>query len=967
MFKGLADFVVHRYKLIILVWIIALFYAFPLTFEIGDVVVYTEGDSDIEGLEAIDAQEIIDESFAGQIPPSTLMIVIQNSDVLSIEARDYSTALHDSILADPRIQGVEGVSCLYSELEAYYMQIALQTAPASHVLYDQTNQTAQMVYGVPLSIAQNHMYLLSASGGTLNDSQVQDMVLSQLNLSLVQQGLSPDMVNSTMAYAQSFYGVWLATHTLEQSVLQEQIGSVAFAFFSPLGDVGAFAVAIAQSFTTYTYDNSSSIWQFAIWTLSVQSGLDSGLILQITNLGPAPTLAEAAELGRTIVYSPFLSIREMPNVPSFLLGNFVNIRPNEGQPNTTMLMVVPMSVAGSSEEAVNDVSVIREIVAENSELIGQDYEVYVTGDPALNVDMMDTVEKDTAILEPVTIILVVVLVGAYFRSAVSPWIPLMTVGMAYLLSMALVFIIGSYILEIHFSVLTLVLTVMLGAGTDYCIFIMSRYREERIQGKPKEEAVRTSLTWAGESIATSGATVMIGFGVLMIGQYGMVRSMGMALAISVGIALLFALTMLPSLVMLVGDRVFWPVKMSGEAKRAERRESRGGGYFRKSAKFSLKHAKGIVIAAVIISIPAIYLVSTLETSYDFLAGMPEVESTEGLSALQDGFGAGKILPTYIVVQFDREVIANGSLDPVAADSLENYCVLVNDTENVQTVSGPTRPFGNNVNDSYLNSLPLLERAEYEAAISMTIAPDSRTILLTVVLQDEPFTITSIDTIEVIREIDETPGILPSGTAVYVGGTTAGMADVSGSVSGDFSVMRIVAILGIFLVLMVVLGSLLIPVRLILTVLLNVSWTIAATIIVFQTVEGIPVLWLMPLILFVVAMGLGMDYDIFLTTRIREEVIKGKDDEQAIVTAVERTGAIITACGMVMAGAFGSMMLAETALLQQFGFALAFAILLDTLLIRIYIVPAVMLLLKKWNWYAPGRLQRVRRGEQARKD
>jgi RND superfamily putative drug exporter len=139
-----------------------------------------------------------------------------------------------------------------------------------------------------------------------------------------------------------------------------------------------------------------------------------------------------------------------------------------------------------------------------------------------------------------------------------------------------------------------------------------------------------------------------------------------------------------------------------------------------------------------------------------------------------------------------------------------------------------------------------------------------------------------------------------------------------------------------------------------------------TMIVFEFASGVPVLWMLPLILFVIAVGLGMDYDIFLTTRIREEVAKGKTDEQAIMVAVERTGGIITACGLVMAGAFGSMMLSSTALLREFGFGLAFAILLDAMIVRIYLVPAIMLMLQKWNWYAPGRLQRVRREEKARK-
>jgi RND superfamily putative drug exporter len=497
---------------------------------------------------------------------------------------------------------------------------------------------------------------------------------------------------------------------------------------------------------------------------------------------------------------------------------------------------------------------------------------------------------------------------------------------------------------------------------------MSRYREERVAGKQKEEAVKTSLMWAGESIATSGATVMIGFGALMISQYSMIRSMGMALVVAVGITLLFALTMLPSLLMLIGDKVFWPNTMAKATIRAKSLDERGGGYFRKSVRFSLKHSKAIVLAALVISVPAVYFYFALVPSYDFMASLPNAESKQGINALGAGFGEGTITPTYIVVRFDHSVVeANGTLNLTAAAQLEQYSVLVSNQSNIRSVSGPTRPFGMPVNSTYLDSLPGVVRATYEMATASSIGSDNRTIMLTVVLQDEPFTTKSIHTIDDIRALDRQAdsSIFGGSAVILVGGSTAAMSDVSGTVSQDFLTMRIVVLIGIYVVLLLVLGSLLIPLRLIMTVLLNVTWTIAMTMLIFQFGLGSPVLWMMPLILFVVAMGLGMDYDIFLTTRIREEVLKGKTDEEAIATAVERTGGIITACGLVMAGAFGSMMLSQTTLLREFGFGLAFAILLDAMILRIYLVPAIMLLLQKWNWYAPGRLQRVRRDEKAR--
>jgi RND superfamily putative drug exporter len=175
-------------------------------------------------------------------------------------------------------------------------------------------------------------------------------------------------------------------------------------------------------------------------------------------------------------------------------------------------------------------------------------------------------------------------------------------------------------------------------------------------------------------------------------------------------------------------------------------------------------------------------------------------------------------------------------------------------------------------------------------------------------------------------------------------------------------MMVIVLAGAYIVLLFVLGSVLIPLRLIGVTLMTATWSLALTMFVFTIILNQPLLWLMPLILFVVLVGLGLDYDILLTTRIREEVTKGKSDEEAITTAVERTGAIITICGLIMAGALGSMMISAMGMLRQFGFALCAGILIDTAIMRIYLVPSMMILLKKWNWWAPGRLQRVKIGK-----
>ncbi len=162
----------------------------------------------------------------------------------------------------------------------------------------------------------------------------------------------------------------------------------------------------------------------------------------------------------------------------------------------------------------------------------------------------------------------------------------------------------------------------------------------------------------------------------------------------------------------------------------------------------------------------------------------------------------------------------------------------------------------------------------------------------------------------------------------------------------------ITFIGIFVVLLVLLLSIPTPLRLIGTILLSVLMILGLTTLVFSRVLGHPIDFTLPFVIFVVLMGLGMDYDIFLVSRMRELVNEGKDDQTAIVEALEKTGTIITACGVVMAAAFGSMMLASTISMQMFGFALAIAIILDATIVRLFLVPSVMLLAGKWNWWPP---------------
>ena len=177
-------------------------------------------------------------------------------------------------------------------------------------------------------------------------------------------------------------------------------------------------------------------------------------------------------------------------------------------------------------------------------------------------------------------------------------------------------------------------------------------------------------------------------------------------------------------------------------------------------------------------------------------------------------------------------------------------------------------------------------------------------------------------------------------------------EMSEMVNQDFHFIIFVVVGLLIILLFLVMNSYLTPIRAVLTIVMSVLWTLGLTYLLFGYVLNMPVVWIVPIVLFVVCLGLGMDYDILLTTRIKEYVSKGYTNDEAIIAAVQKSGAVITLCGLIMAGAFGTMMMSSSPMLMEFGFALGFAIAVDALIIRTYIVPAIMHLMGDLNWKGP---------------
>jgi len=634
---------------------------------------------------------------------------------------------------------------------------------------------------------------------------------------------------------------------------------------------------------------------------------------------------------------------------------------------TVMLVLVDFSkspgsfASASNDPIVKNVITMRNIISELKSRYGEPSQTYVTGDLATSADSSLASDRDLSLIEPVTVGAILILAGLFFFAIATPFVPLTIVGMALIITEGGLYLMGKYIIPIQDTTTTFLFTIMLGVGTDYSIFLMARYREERVEGRDKAAAVQTSVTWSGESIATSATTVIIAFGAMTISSFTLLRSIGVGLGFGVLIALLVSLTLIPSFILIAGDRIFWPrsgKRFENYAVKARKKRSERPGYFRRAASFSVRRPALVLGLTVLISIPAIYISLTGSTSYDFTAGLTHAESVDGLAVLEKSFGAGQIGPTQVLMQFSGTILVDGNLTKFAQASLETLSQSIGNLSNVKVVTGPTRPNGVLVNATNMRTLPSLDRL----AILRDIGKDNRTALVTVLFVDEPFTQRSLDTVSHIRSLVGTLRALEPSLAqdtILVGGASASTLDFSSETVGQFNTMRILTVSAIFLVLLVVLGSYPLAITGILSIGLSITWAYAATLLFFNNVLQSGVLFIIPLVLFLLLYGIGMDYNIFILTRIREEAQKGKETRQAVVDAVDRTGGIITALALILAGALGSLLLSSNRLLEGFGFAIALAVVLDAMVVRTYLVPAIMSVLGHRAWWGPNRLRRVR--------
>ena len=873
-FGRLGRLVYRRRKYLIVAWIIVLVAVLPAIVTVGKSTSLQMGSAAGNQLESVKADDIISSQFKRTVPNSTLLIVIAAQNVSSKGTQDLVRGILDSIKSDASVSGLTQTADVYSPL---YSTIA-SVNKGSYAALDGANSTSLLLLGVPaLYLGAWQQAFASSHNATMADSTANRSAALTLR-----------SANST-AYAlyssrvlTLFYSSWVASWTdpstaalnvtARASFSAKAAADVYFRFSAPGARVfgGEVLKSITLSdFLSDTHSQAASrLERFAVEYVASTSSLSVPFVNATFSLGRTYDNSSMYALAGKMVSSPS-RLGVDPGL-STLISSFVS----PARDST----IISLGLNSSSDQNLLAIRAIARSALSSAGPSSGVQSIGVTGQDAISYDFGNSAQSDLAIILPVTIILLIVATGLFFRSVLTPFITLGTIGVALGISQVFIVLASTYVAKVDFTIPTILLTILVGVGTDYSVFVIARYREERVRGSSVQEAVETSVTWAGESIATSGATVIISFLALALTSVVFLRSLGFVVGLGVLVALAVALTLVPAIVGVVGGRAFWPT--SGDrfsrysASVLSKLEGKRG-YFSRSGAFAVRRAKVLILLAIIVTVPAVYAYSTTTPTYDFLSAAPgNLESVSVSNHLASAFGSGRLFPTYVVVTFDRPLVAGQSFNSTEMGTVGAISGYVAMNQDVRNVSGPTRPFGNPVAYESLNASTAAGTRTFSSVLQQ-VGRDNKTALITVSFRIDPYDTAAISDAQTIRQFlhasfDSAPGV----TGIYVGGSSGSILDTKNVFDSQFnSVVPIVAV-GVALVLLAVLGSLFLPVFAVLSVLMSIVWTLGATRLIFQTYFNYQILFITPFFLFVTLLGLGMDYNIFILTRIREEATKG---------------------------------------------------------------------------------------------
>jgi putative drug exporter of the RND superfamily len=611
-------------------------------------------------------------------------------------------------------------------------------------------------------------------------------------------------------------------------------------------------------------------------------------------------------------------------------------------------------------------------------------QVALAGGPAFYGDIQAVSEADLRRSELVSLPLAALALLVVFGSVVAAGLPLAVGGGAVLVALAIIWVVAG-VTQMSIFVLNLATLLGLGLGVDYSLLMTSRFREELHRRRPDraadpagadtpgaaattagerdatgdervEAAIRVTVATAGRAVFFSGLTVLLGLTGLILFEFPILRSVGIAGAIVVGLAVGAALTLLPAILSVLGDRLdALRVRRVNEAEEAD-------GPWARLARRVMRHPVAVFIPTLgfllVLGAPFLHV---RFNAPDATILPPEVASRAAFDLLDDKFGAGRFAPISLAIR-----TTGPATSPANVAALVDYSRRLAADPRIRQVDG------------LVDVDPRLTKGQYVLLYGSPTGPPDRFVAaalaattkddLTMFTLTTPYGPNADEARRLVGDLRATSGPLaaPAGMSVLVGGGAADVADVVGGIGAGFPRTALFIFVSTYLVLFVLLRSVVLPAKALIMNTLSIVAAFGALVWIFQDGNLSGLLGFQPLgyvettqpvILFCVLFGLSMDYEVFLLSRMKEVWDRTGNNTEAVARGLERSGRIVTSAALIVVVVAGSFAFADIVLIKAIGLGVAISVALDATVVRALLVPATMRLLGDWNWWMPARLER----------
>lgn len=647
--------------------------------------------------------------------------------------------------------------------------------------------------------------------------------------------------------------------------------------------------------------------------------------------------------------------------------------------NSTLLIL--LSFKGSDDLTVDnlqeEIRIIRSRLVEPRQ---EDLQVWLTGPAGVLEDAVSVFQSiDFTITLTSVLLVLVILLSIYRLAIILAILPIISAGLAYLAASNIVALLANRTdLVVNAQATSIMVVLIFGSGTDYMLFISSRFREQLRSGKTVSQAISNTMVKVGPAIFSSATTTILAMLVLGLASLRSYQILGPILAIGMIFAIIAGLTFIPAILSILGRFAYWPSRIVVEPVRIldiNHDSPEIGVWYRIAELLNRRPAVIALVSVCILSIMSIGVLQ-LKPSYDLLGSLPEdTESVEGFKVLQKSFASGTGDPTNVFI-----VTSNNPIK--SFDKIESLTKQLSEIKGVSQIWGPTRPFGIELNNSPNEYAAIIATLSPELRASIWadgpkslsilvaqgdlqhnqiklntsivethsyISAEENIVKLDVVFEDDPGATKTLENIAVLRH--EIKGFLDEElTTIMVGGQTALQYDTKVAGDRDRIVIIPIVLVIIFFVLVLLVKAIVIPLYLLGTVLLSFLASLGLSVFIFQFVLGHDGIGSgVPVFMFIFLVALGIDYNIYIISRVREES-QNLDIRKATIVSVAKTGGVITSAGIILAGTFAALTTLPLRDLFQLGFVVSLGVLLDTFWVRAIIVPSLVILLGKWNWW-----------------